>query len=136
MTLDSLCFEEFIAIYDIKTCKICKGVIHWVSFNVHKSLENNSKKLLLLFKPFHEQKNDLKKFIYFGNIHIYLNEKDNIIYIFNTDNKNDDEWDNLQSKLKEYVKIHETNGWENIFQNEIVIETLEEKHVFSTCLYD
>ncbi len=69
-------------------------------------------------------------------MHIYLNEKDNIIYIFNTDNKNDDKWDNLQSKLKEYVKIHETNGWENIFQNEIIIETLEEKHVFSTCFYD
>jgi hypothetical protein len=78
----------------------------------------------------------LKKIIYFGKMHIYLNEKDNIIYIFNTDNKNDDKWDNLQSKLKEYVKIHETNGWENIFQNEIIIETLEEKHVFSTCFYD
>jgi len=51
MTLDSLCFEEFIANYDIKTCKICKGVIHWVCFNVHKSLENNylKKKNLNLF---------------------------------------------------------------------------------------
>jgi len=38
-------------------------------------------------------------------------------------NKSDDEWDNLQSKLKEYVKIHEINGWENIFQNEINTET-------------
>jgi hypothetical protein len=25
--------------------------------------------------------------------------------------------------LKEYVKIHETNGWENILQKEISIET-------------
>ncbi len=38
-------------------------------------------------------------------------------------NKSDDEWDNLQSKLKEYVKIHEINGWENISQNEINTET-------------
>jgi hypothetical protein len=57
-----------------------------------------------------------------------LNEKYNIekikkkyVYNCNINNKNDDEWDNLQSKLKEDVKIHETNGWENIFQNEIII---------------
>jgi hypothetical protein len=31
--------------------------------------------------------------------------------------------DDLQSKLKEYVKIHEINGWENVLQNEVSIET-------------
>jgi len=47
-------------------------------------------------------------------IYIYI-----YIYIY-IDNKNDDEWGNLQSKLKEYVNIHEINGWENILQNEIM----------------
>jgi hypothetical protein len=44
-----------------------------------------------------------------------LNEKDNIekikkkyVYSFNIDNKNDDGWDNVESKLKEYVKIHDS----------------------------
>jgi len=45
------------------------------------------------------------------------------VYNFNIKNINDDEWDDLQSKLKEYVKIHETNGWENILQNEVSTET-------------
>jgi hypothetical protein len=44
------------------------------------------------------------------------------VYNFNIKNINDDEWDDLQSKLKEYVKI-ETNGWENILQNEVSTET-------------
>jgi hypothetical protein len=79
ITLDSLCFAEFMANYNTKTCKIrkCVKVIHWVCFNVHKDHENHYKELLLLFKPFHESKIDLKKCHDFWK-DAYLNEKDNI----------------------------------------------------------
>jgi len=36
----------------------------------------------------------------------------NFVYNFNISNKYDDEWYLLQSKIKEYTKIHEINGWE------------------------
>jgi hypothetical protein len=63
ITLDFLCLFIFIANYDNKTHKIriCVRVICWVCFNVHKDLENHYKKLLLLLKPFHKSKIDLKK---------------------------------------------------------------------------
>jgi hypothetical protein len=71
----------------------------------------------------------LKNVIIFGKI-AYLDEKDNIeklkkkmciISILKI--KSDDEWDNLQSKLKEYAEIHETHGCENILQNEFNTKT-------------
>jgi hypothetical protein len=55
----------------------------------------------------------------------YLNEKDNIekliknyVYNFNPTNEYDNEWENLQSKLQEYTKVHEINGWENLFHDD------------------
>jgi hypothetical protein len=32
----------------------------------------------------------------------------------------DIEWDNLKSQVKEYTRIHQTNGWEILFLNEII----------------
>jgi hypothetical protein len=68
-----------------------------------------NKELLSLFKHFHKLKIDLKKIHIFWK-DAYLNEKNNIekikktyVHNLNTNNKNDDEWDNLQSKPKEYV---------------------------------
>ncbi len=55
----------------------------------------------------------------------YLNEIDNIeklkknyVYNFNPTNEYDNEWENLQSKLQEYTKVNETNGWENLFHDD------------------
>ncbi len=45
--------------------------------------------------------------------------KRKIVYKFNPSNNYDIEWDNLESQVKEYKKIHQTNGWENLFLNEI-----------------
>ncbi len=76
-------------------------------FYVHKDFENYSKELLLLLllKLFHELEIDLKKFHNFWE-DAYLNEKNNIekikkkMYNLNIKNKSDDEWDDLQPKLK------------------------------------
>jgi len=105
----------------VKFINVLKLFVEFVStFIKHK-------KTIIILKPFHKLKFDLKKNHIFWK-DAYLNEKYNIekikkkyVYNCNTNNKNDDEWDNLQSKLKENVKIHETNGGENIFQNEIII---------------
>jgi hypothetical protein len=58
----------------------------------------------------------------------YLNKNDNInklrkkyVYNFNTNIDYNNEWDHLQAKLKQYTKMHETNGWENLFQDELII---------------
>ncbi len=74
ISLDYKCLAEFIANYNIKTCKIykCVKVIHWVCFNVHKNPENHYRELLLLLKPFHESKIDLKIFIIFAKMHIQM----------------------------------------------------------------
>ncbi len=60
----------------------------------------------------------------------YLNEKDNIerlkknyVYNFIPTNEYDNEWKNLQSKLQEYTKVHETNGWEIFFHVDTHITT-------------
>ncbi len=46
--------------------------------------------------------------------------KKNINNFCNT-NKYQDEWYNLQSIVKKYTKIHETNGWDvNLFALEII----------------
>ncbi len=66
-----------------------------VSFNIHKDLENHSRELLLLFKPFS-----------YTNKIIILNFK-KIAYNFNISNEEANEWDNLQ---QQYNKIHEING--------------------------
>jgi hypothetical protein len=42
------------------------------------------------------------------------------VYNLNPFNNLDIEWDNLKSHIKEYTKIHRTNGWENLFLNEII----------------
>jgi hypothetical protein len=42
------------------------------------------------------------------------------VYNFNPSNNYDIKWDNLESQVKEYIKIHQTNGWENLFLNEII----------------
>jgi len=39
---------------------------------------------------------------------------------FNPSNNSNIEWDNLESQVKEYTKIHQTNGWEHWFSNEII----------------
>ncbi len=38
----------------------------------------------------------------------------------NPSNNSNIEWDNLESQVKEYTKIHQTNGWEILFSNEII----------------
>jgi hypothetical protein len=32
------------------------------------------------------------------------------VYNFNTNNKYDNEWENLQAQVKKYTKLHETNN--------------------------
>ncbi len=51
-------------------------------------------------------------------------EKLKKIYLcnFNINTKYDHEWDNLQSKLKEYTKMHKIDGWENLIQDEIIVD--------------
>jgi hypothetical protein len=61
-------FVEHIYIY-IYSKNIC-----WVSFNLHKNLENHYKTLLLLFKPFFETKTNLKKSCISWN-NAYINSK-------------------------------------------------------------
>jgi hypothetical protein len=39
---------------------------------------------------------------------------------FNPSNNYDVEWDNLNSHLKKYVKIHETNVLDDLFSNKMV----------------
>jgi len=53
--LNDFCLTTFVVNYDKKKLnKKCtkSKIIHWVSFNQHKDLENHYKKLLLLYKPF------------------------------------------------------------------------------------
>ncbi len=54
-----------------------------------------------------EQKNDIEK----------MWKK--IVYNFNL-SYFEIEWDNLKSQVIENTKIHQTNGWENLFSNEII----------------
>jgi hypothetical protein len=55
--------EKFVVEHNTKNHKKYKQnkIICWVSFNLHKDLENHYRTLLLLFKPFHETKKNLKK---------------------------------------------------------------------------
>jgi uncharacterized FlgJ-related protein len=43
-----------------------------------------------------------------------------ICILFNPSNNSDIELDNLKSQVKEYKKIHQTNGRKEIFLNEII----------------
>jgi hypothetical protein len=42
------------------------------------------------------------------------------VYNFNPSNNVDIEWNNLESQVKEYTKIHQKNKWKNLFLNEII----------------
>jgi hypothetical protein len=46
--------------------------------------------------------------------------KKKIVYNLNPSNNFNIEWDNLEWQVKEYTKIHQTNGWEILFLNEII----------------
>ncbi len=50
----------------------------------------------------------------------WYKKKKKIVYNFNPSNNSNIEWDNLESQVKEYTKIHQTNGWENLFSNKII----------------
>jgi len=108
ITLFFECLVEFIANYNTKTCKIhkCAKINCWVYFMFIKILKiiiRNYDYYYLNF--FHELEIDLKKFHNFWE-DAYLNEKNNIEFFFkkmynlNIKSKSDDEWDDLQSKLK------------------------------------
>jgi hypothetical protein len=118
-----LCLEEFVANYDTKINKIHykSKIICWVSFNQHKNPKNHYRELLFLFKPFQKSELNLQN-NYDSWKHAYMEQKNDLekmrinpSKIFNI------EWDNLESQVKEYTKIHQTNGWEIIFSNEILI---------------
>ncbi len=53
-------------------------------------------------------KKDAKKYIGFNILKHQWNEYNN-------------EWENLQSKLEKHTKIHEIDGWENLYQNNTII---------------
>ncbi len=42
------------------------------------------------------------------------------VYNFNLSNNFDIKWNDLESQVKEYTKIHQTNGWEILVSNEII----------------
>ncbi len=49
-----------------------------------------------------------------------LKKFEKIVYNFNPSNNFNIEWDNLESQVRECTKIHQTNGQEKIFSNEII----------------
>jgi len=56
---------------------------------------------------------------FFLNINILCGK---FVYNLNVGNKYDDEWNALQSKVKQYTTTHETNGWANVmFDNDLTI---------------
>jgi len=68
---------EFVANYDTKAYKKhkhCKN-IHWVSFNLHKDLEDHYRGLVFSLKPFNEPKIDSKS-QHFSWKYAYVNAKD------------------------------------------------------------
>ncbi len=73
--------------------------------------------MLLLFKPFNNLESKFKN-DQMSWKDTYVIEKENIekikkqfVYKSNIANKYSDEWDNLQSQIKHYANIHQTNGW-------------------------
>jgi hypothetical protein len=57
----------------------------------------------------------MKKILYEKYIYKKMGKK--IVYNLNPSRKADLEWDNLESQVKEYPKIHQRDGWETILSN-------------------
>ncbi len=119
-----MCLKEFIANYDTKVNKrrYKSKIIRWVSFNQHKNPKNHYRELLFLFKPFQKSELNLENNCDSWK-HAYMEQKNDtkkmwktFIYNFNPSNNSNIEWDNLESQVKEYTKIHQTNGWEILFR--------------------
>jgi hypothetical protein len=51
---------------------------------------------------------------------LFITPKKQFVYKYNIVNKYSDEWDNLQSQIKHYANIHQTNEWQNLISNDII----------------
>ncbi len=109
-----MCLAEFVVNYDIKVNKrhYKSKIFFWVSPNQHKNPKNHYKKLLLLVKPFQKLELNLQtncdswKDAYMGQKNDIEKMWKKFAYNFNPSNNSNIEWDNLESQVKEYTKIH------------------------------